>query len=232
LIANNPPAVRKKVVWGYFYNSPGFSSFYLGNCPNYYCQIIADAGGEIIAAPDAYGQTLSEALNLVSQADVWIYPDGNFLRSTETNNIFFNDTRATMFNLTNAVQNKQVYDILGGNLFDWFDARVAQPDVLLMDVVQALYGSQYISPIRNKVFLRNTFTDLEANQGPRDPATCVNPDAPKYTDWLSGPCAIIGQTDPGPIQTVLCSKAPSAASGMGVSPLAIFGFLALTFGIA
>jgi hypothetical protein len=73
-----------------------------------------------------------------------------------------------------------------------------------MDLVQAIYGSTYISPIRTKRFLRNTATEPLANQGPRDPNQCTNEDAPLYTDWLNGPCYIGEINPPGSIDQVLC----------------------------
>lgn len=62
-------------------------------------------------------------------------------------------------------------------LLFFFPLRPAQPDVILMDVIQILYGDQ-VFPTRARYFLRNVFTE-SANTIAPTAAQCVDPNAPR-----------------------------------------------------
>jgi hypothetical protein len=218
LVLANPPLQKKKVLWGNFYDT----DFYFGKCPNYYCQMIIDAGGEIVVVNStSFSQNEAEALRLVSEADVWIYPDGNFFNTTASNpGAFFSGERIEKFKDFPVFTNKLVFDYLGGFAVDWFDDRLAEPDVLLMDLVQAFYNNTYISDVRKKRFIRNVFTEPEASQAPRDPAACTAVDDPGYSNWLTGPCFTTGAEEFGGLELVQ----PLCATGTPSSAMTLDGF--------
>ena len=79
-----PTGPRKKVIWAYDY----FGSIYSGTCPNYYCEAIEKAGGEImdltaIGDPAAWGAITNTTLfyETVAEADIWLYPSNNWEES-------------------------------------------------------------------------------------------------------------------------------------------------------
>ena len=74
-------ATRKRVLWVYEY----WGTLYSGTCPNYYCEMIEKAGGEIIdlsgiGDPAAWGgiTNFSAFYQAAATADVWLYPANNW----------------------------------------------------------------------------------------------------------------------------------------------------------
>ena len=72
---------KKKVLWVYDYGG----QLYSGTCPNYYCEAIEKAGGEImdlssIGDAAAWGAITDMALfyETVADADIWLYPSQNW----------------------------------------------------------------------------------------------------------------------------------------------------------
>ena len=225
LIQANPPAQKKKVMWGAFY-SYGDGAYLFSPCPgSFFCQIVADAGGEILNGLEA---DEASVIAMAEQADVWIYPDGNFMNSTVYNSPFLAGEREGKFNDTKVVRNKQVFDYLGDHPLNWFEDRFAEPDVLLMDVVQALWGNTYISDTRIKSFLRNVYTEPAMDQGPRDPSLCTNEDSKLYTEWLTGPC--FSQAPENEVAgPPLCKTGSNAADVLRASWMVVASSVVLVF---
>ncbi|KAH9246591.1 hypothetical protein BASA81_015858 [Batrachochytrium salamandrivorans] len=201
-----PSGPTKKVMWGYcYYNTWGLSTdCYAAVCPNYYCELVADANGDLIAPAFAY-QTPSQMYALAADADVWIYTDANWNRTSAFAQPFFDGALKTQFQNLTVVQNQQVYDILGSNWADWFEDAKAQPGVVLMDLLQAIHGDHYISSTaRTRQFLRNVFTEPLADQSERLGAACLNENAPLYTSWLTGFCALPANTPTSVPDKILC----------------------------
>ena len=74
-------AIRKRVLWVYEYSG----TLYSGTCPNYYCEMVEKAGGEIIdlsgiGDPAAWGgiTNFTRFYEVAATADVWLYPGNNW----------------------------------------------------------------------------------------------------------------------------------------------------------
>ncbi|KAH9261812.1 hypothetical protein BASA81_000468 [Batrachochytrium salamandrivorans] len=191
LVVASPPAVKKKVLWGYCYYSTYSSTTdcYVGACPNYYCDLVKDAGGVMVSNTTSRLNT-TQMYDLAAQADVWIFTSDNFGQQGASPQFYTGDVK-TLYDTLPVVINKQVYDYLGQNPIDWFDDAKAQPGVVLMDLTQVLYGDRYVSTTARKPdFLRNVFTEPAASSAPRLGADCNDTAAPLYTLWDAGFCAM------------------------------------------
>lgn len=189
-------APKKKVAWGYcYYNSWGSSTdCYVAVCPNYYCDLVKDAGGDLLTA-DQILLTPNQMFNYLSNADVWIYTDANFNRSSQYADPFFTGDLAVQFGELEVVKNKQVYDVLNSHWSDWFDDAKAEPGVVLMDLVQVISGNELISNAdRKRDFLRNVFTEPLATQTARVANDCANVGDAYYTNWDTGFCTLPAET--------------------------------------
>jgi len=136
------PANRPRVLWAYAYGG----AWYVASCPNYYCQIVADAGGQLLLASSPGsgpygGYSDVEVAPLFAQADVLIYANDNFdaevlpFLGSSAN---ASDPRALALSGSPAVAAGAVFDILRSGVNAWFEQRPAQPDALLQDVAAAL----------------------------------------------------------------------------------------------
>lgn len=150
LAAGNIP--RKSVLWVYLYGS----TLYAGDCEhgNYYCELVQKAGGDIvdlsdIEDPDAWGgiTNFTAFYETAAQADIWLYPSQNW----DTQSLMDADSLAQLA----AVQNNQVYDVTKNNRCvgddcatanDFYESRMAEPDVLLEDLVNIITPAAH--PVR------------------------------------------------------------------------------------
>lgn len=138
---------KPKVLWANYYGD-GWS---VGKCPNYYCEIIADAGGEMITSFPASGSANygymndTEFLAHAKDADVWIYPGNNFYHGVDPYGsagiVDGPSAKTTVLNQIKAFQNNKVYDSLRGGLYDWFEGRISQPDIVLLDMLSIVQPS-------------------------------------------------------------------------------------------
>jgi iron complex transport system substrate-binding protein len=167
-------AAPKKVLWVYEY----YGTLYSGSCPNYYCEAIAQAGGEImdlssIGDPAAWGGITNFTLfyEMAAEADIWLYPSNNWDAVS---------LDADALSLLPAVMNDQVYDITGNNLCmdgdcdtanDWFESRLAEPDVLLEDLISIIMPEVHMD--HGRVWFRNVATEERGSA-----RTCSDPASP------------------------------------------------------
>ena len=150
LVTDAPPVTRKKVMWGNCYTSNYLPvntppTCYAALCPNYYCDLVRDAGGDLLSSSGTLtAMTVAQFAAMASTADVLVFTNANWNTTSQYNYPFFNGTHPVEIANLNAVRNKQVYDILGSNINDWFTSAKAEPGVLLMDLIQSIYGTTYI----------------------------------------------------------------------------------------
>ena len=179
----------------------GNSGWVVGSCPNYYCETIEAAGGEMITT-DITGSALvwsyyyylnnSEFLSVARDADVWLVPGVNF---TET----LAAERETVSQIK-AFTNNQVYDSMNRGSNDWYESRIAAPEAFLEDVVAILHPD--VEPDHEMVWFREAhaapagLNDTCVRYGQRQPLisdSCVyNPTAaptPKPTVAAGAPTA-------------------------------------------
>jgi hypothetical protein len=174
-----------KVLWvSYAKPSSGtLDGWSVGTCPNYYCEVIADAGGKMIEyLPDVPASVTlwmfkgyhsdAELLSKATDADYVIFTGGYSLaiENNKTEPVF---DKIKAFKETTPSHPRIFYtDGLGGN--DWFESRIAEPDVLLEDIVTAIWPTSWSSatmtahtpvwvvPVTQAAGNRGTCTDVKA----------------------------------------------------------------------
>ena len=192
---------KPRVLWLYYIESGGVGGWSVGSCPNYYCEVIEDAGGDMIqynetgsvllysyvSACVAYSASLlasfkppshlalrrpslasclthtprplirptqyyylndTELLSRATDADYLIY-QGNFSWAYES--------KKSVLNQIQAVQNKDVFDTWGRGSNDWYESRTAEPDVFLEDMVTAINPDAISN--HDRVWLRAPFSE-------------------------------------------------------------------------
>jgi hypothetical protein len=147
---------KPKVLWfGYVTDDDPQTegAWEAAKCPNYYCETVADAGGEIYdfkdVTPEAalcwfgtcYTSYFSDAqiLSMASDADYIIFTQGHTEAVAEKldmlNNIkAFQTSRGKPL----GANSDRVFHVQGRGMDDWFESRMAEPDVLLEDLVAAI----------------------------------------------------------------------------------------------
>lgn len=165
---------KKAVLAGYVASADAFS---IAACPAWYCEVVRDAGGEIIefkgeGAVEMWGykfMSLEQLLVLAADADVYIsdapLPDPGH-----------NTTDTLLAELGIPVFDSQ--GPLGYN--DWWERRLAEPEAVLSDFAAIFWPETYGAT-------RNFFRDISAGEPagsmvPDDAldAACPNPDAPYH----------------------------------------------------
>jgi len=215
-----------RVAWAYVYAG----AWYFASCPNWYCQIVADAGGELLLPAGAgslpYGGfSDAEAAPLLAQADVLIWANSNF--ETEARPFLgaagaaANAPRAAALAGCPAVAAGAVFDILKSGVNAWFETRQAQPDAVLQDFAQAFApfapgaaGAAPRTPAQRaaalaagaagRVWLRAVFA--EPAGAPPAAASCGS--AAAATSFMAQSCAAIA-----PLLQQLRGEQPVAAAG-------------------
>eukprot|EP01043_Picozoa_sp_COSAG02_P001566 COSAG02_NODE_33_length_50286_cov_83.550760_33_plen_398_part_00 len=151
---------RQSILWVSEYDG----TLYPGTCPNYYCDLVEKAGGNIIdlsdiGDPAAWGgiTNFSAFYQAAAEADVWVYPSQNW----DTQESMAIDSLAQL----PAVQTNRTYDIMGNNRCvdgdcatanDWFESRLPEPDVLLEDLINIITPKAH--PVRILTSQHNLLT--------------------------------------------------------------------------
>ena len=238
---------RKSVLWVYEYDG----KLYSGTCPSYYCELVQQAGGEIIdlshlgdAAAWGAITNFTAFYEAAAAADIWLYPSQNW------------DTQASMGAVDLAqlpvVQKSRVYDItknnrcVGGDCTtanDWFESRLAEPDVLLEDLINIITPdahpvldlTSFLQCPRSVIvlpqrWLRLTMTDSVCPQehdrvwlrkvdseSPGDSRTCSGPND-TYDLWAD---SVAPEAPAGPTPAPVTEAAAAAATVHAPSVAAI-----------
>ena len=171
LAAVEDDAQRPKILWGYF--SDYASGFDAPASPNYYvtyaehCQadlLIPEEGKE--GSIDSWGykyMTDDEFLEFGKDADVWIYPSDNFNKLLSQKNDLLQQFKA--------VQNQQVFDYQMSGGEGWFERRLAEYDIVLLDMCQVVGRNVQTFPPHQRMWLRNVFTESPGTLG-----VCTDPE--------------------------------------------------------
>lgn len=125
-------AQKPKVLWAYYSDYPGWEAWYPGTCPNYYCELIEKAGGEVMSFDSPPGNNHSAFFEVAKSADVWFYAGTNWGKLPSFN-------LSSHLAATTAVVNNAVYDFQKAGQYDWFESRMAEPDVVLEDVISIVH---------------------------------------------------------------------------------------------
>jgi len=98
-----------------------------------------------------------EWLEFGRDADVWIYPSDNFNKLLSQKNDLLQQFKA--------VQNQQVYDYQMSGGEGWFERRLAEYDIVLLDVCQVVGRKVETFPPHQRMWLRNVFTESPGTLG-------------------------------------------------------------------
>ncbi len=204
---------RPKLLWGYF--SDYAAGFDAPASPNYYvtyaehCQadlLIPEEGKE--GSIDSWGYKYmsdEEWLEFGKDADVWIYPSDNFNKLLSQKNEYLQQFKA--------VKNQQVYDYQMSGGEGWFERRLAEYDIVLLDMCQVVGRDVQTFPPHERMWLRNVLTESPGTLG-----VCTDADElfePRHVECVRNVEAV--DTDVG-----VSSDQPSSANKAGLK----YAFLA------
>lgn len=146
-------SLRMNILWAYWVGEYGTNVWWVGSCPNYYCELAGAIGGQILT-PDHFGMKPSRT------TDYETYSDEEFLKMAVHADLFI--YVGTNFSVVQAAKGKilaaipayasgRVYDTAGHGASDWFEWRYAEPDLLLQEIFAAALP---LASSHNRVFLR------------------------------------------------------------------------------
>jgi len=167
--------VEPKVAW--------MGEFDGNKCPNYYCELLKDAGvtDEIFFNSGDYtaNETLREELNrkaLEAAVDADYFFFQGFKSYGAWDNFFkkHNDTIRTM----KAYKNGNIYSHMERN---WFESRLPTPNEVLLDLIAIMQPTLTSgrSSIEDNKFFYETLTEKGYKEMPTS-ASCVDPSQPVY----------------------------------------------------
>mmetsp|Transcript_24092 Transcript_24092/g.77679 ORF Transcript_24092/g.77679 Transcript_24092/m.77679 type:complete len:519 (-) Transcript_24092:431-1987(-) len=175
ILVEHPDEKKKIVIAGYVTSADAFG---ISSCPNWYCEVVRDAGGELLlfegeGAVELWGSafmSLEQLLELAADADAVVSP-------APLPDYDHPTTEWLLGNLTDlGIPLFDNQGPLGHN--DWFERRLAEPDAVLADYAVVL---ETTSGPRN--FFRNLTAGEPAGAMVPDDAldaACPNPDAPYH----------------------------------------------------
>ncbi|KAJ8603586.1 hypothetical protein CTAYLR_004829 [Chrysophaeum taylorii] len=162
---------NRKVVWASYWDAAdGWS---IAACPNWYCEIVESAGGEIIVPEvepevDYFGYpylSTDQIRDLLVDADLLVSP-GPFPDDMTLNITVFDNQGP-----------------LGAN--DWFERRHVEPDVLLQDLATVFWPDVFDY---SRKFLRNVETEAPGQRPSDDELVDLCPDVEAPYDFESAEC--------------------------------------------
>lgn len=214
---------KPKVLWVTLFNN-AYGGWFIGSCPNYYCGLVADAGGEFLAVPGGSAGLTSTAPALLAAfaaADVIIYANNDWAATLAPNLPGApappDADLAALLAKAPAVANKRVFDIWGLGTYAWFELRPGQPALTLGDVAVAVSPS---AALPAPTLLRNVIT-TPAGVGTSPLVSLASCGAPLPVAALNlAPCG--GGATPSQL-----SPAQVGGIAAGVTGAVLVGFLAL-----
>lgn len=136
-----PAPSKPRVLWAYYYDG----GWYVGTCPNYYCEAVTAAGGEMVvpdvAGTGAWGAYTDDQMSeLVARADVWLYASDNWDSTMAPALAGGASPIRSVLQAAPAVTGapKAVFDFMRRGTNAWFEERPAQPDLLVQDLMAIL----------------------------------------------------------------------------------------------
>ncbi|KAJ8605579.1 hypothetical protein CTAYLR_000002 [Chrysophaeum taylorii] len=162
---------KRKVVWASYWDAAdGWS---IAACPNWYCEIVESAGGEVIVPEvepevDYFGYpylSTDQIRDLLVDADLLVSP-GPFPDDMTLNITVFDNQGP-----------------LGAN--DWFERRHVEPDVLLQDLASIFWPDVFDYA---RKFLRNVETEAPGQRPSDDELVDLCPDVEASYDFQSAEC--------------------------------------------
>jgi len=165
---------KPKILWAQYFNGIGWS---VASCPTwdaaYYCEYAQHCGAEIITRPEGVGfnqtyppsptvywyLTDDEFLELGKDAETWIYPSKTF-------EALYN-SKKEMLDQFKSVQMKNVYDTQGQGEYGWHEQRLAEYDVVALDMC-TLVGTNNPDSIHQRRWFRSYYDEAVGSSGTCD----------------------------------------------------------------
>jgi len=165
LTADQPKDEKPSILWAnYFSSIPGWS---VAECPTpdaaYYCEYAHHCGANILARPDGVGFNRTYGGPTV----FWYLTDEEFLefgKDAETfifaNSVFSSvyEEKKGILDQFKSVQNKNVYDTQGQGEFAWHEQRLAEYDVVALDMCE-LVGTLNPDSFHVRRWFRSYFSE-------------------------------------------------------------------------
>ena len=176
LVADIQEEDKPKILWAQYFSGIGWS---VADCPTwdeaYYCEYAHHCGAEIISRPEGMGfnQTYGtpqvywylddvDFLVLGKDAETWIYPSKTF------SDVYAE--KKELLDQFKSVQKQNVYDNQGQGNFGWHEQRLAEYDVVALDMC-TLVGTKNPDSIHRRRWFRSYFDEPIGS-----PGTCNVPD--------------------------------------------------------
>jgi len=208
-----------KVLWAYIYQG----GWTIGSCPNYYCELIKDAGGNLLTmstpGTGSYGTyTTNEIASLIAQADIWLFTgdtwDTDIMTSTDS-------VLLQAMSQSPAVKNHQVFDLQKATTNAWFETRVAQPDAVLQDIASIITPKVFNDNNYHRIWFRNVYTESVGTLPL--PSTCTD---------MSQPFLLQSQVFPLSTLSNIAPVTDSTTNGNTLSSGAIAGITVAVVAVA
>lgn len=209
-LAATSGSLSKKVVWSYYYGG----SWYVGNCPNYYCDAIKAAGGVMLPAISSSGYTNDQMKALGAAADIWIFASDNWDSFMKAEYLNSSSPIGAVIRASPAATNQKIYDFMRKSSSNsWFQDRPSAPDALVQDLAKV------INPdfSHDMIWFRNVFTETSLSS---PSATCTSGAA----NLKSSACSMTENWDSG------CAAAMAKVGGpLGALSISLMLALAVIF---
>lgn len=123
-VAADSDAGKPVVLWAYY--STTYNGFDVAKCPNYYCEYASICSAELLNSFEGSIEgfegsklmTLEELIEFGKDADVWIYPSGDW-------DTVYTDNKDA-FDQFKSVDRKEVYDYQASGSNAWFENRLVE----------------------------------------------------------------------------------------------------------
>ena len=155
--------VVPNVLWAYY----AYGGWQVATCPNYYCGLVADAGGALLTVTGANGYASNDPafLAAAAAADVFIYANNDWAATVAPNLPGAasppDAAMAALLAKIPAIAKKRVFDIHGLGVYAWFEVRPGQPALMLADLASALQPARASAlGLPTPTLLRNVFTTV------------------------------------------------------------------------
>jgi hypothetical protein len=212
---------RPKILWAEYFDGIGWS---IAECPTvdaaYYCEYAHLCGATIVSRPEGMGFSESyggeevywyltddEFLTLGKDVDTWIYPSPTFAD-------LYNQKR-DMLDQFASVMERRVYDAQGRGPYAWHEQRLAEYDVVALDMC-SIVGTANPTNVHKRRWFRNYFTEPVGSTGTCDPEDVYSPYVP-----VGAACTPLADVPASTTDAVDVDGDASAASGLAMSAVAI-----------
>jgi len=165
LTTDLPAEDKATVLWAQYFDGYGWS---VAECPTwdaaYYCEYAQHCGANLLSRPEGMGTSQDfggstlywylsdeELLELGKDAEYWIYASKTFQDVYEAKKELMDQFRA--------VQNRQVYDTQGQGEHAWHEQRLAEYDVVALDMCDIVGTSNPNPPLHKRRWFRNLYTE-------------------------------------------------------------------------